>query len=221
MNELIEHHKSGRLAHAYVIEGACEAMLPDLTSFIEKELKVPVAGNPDVSVREFETLTIDDARTLKERAHKKAVSDLKIFVVGFETTTVEAQNALLKLFEEPPVHTHFFLILSSGEKLLPTLRSRVQVISKCEDKISAEQAKAFLNASAPKRLELIKDMVEHKDKAAAKAFLNELEYYVYEQNLKENAELLKEIQQLRSYLDGRSPSVKMILEHISLTSFHK
>ena len=42
--------------------------------------------------------------------------------------TTEAQNALLKLLEEPPADTAIILTASSTEALLPTIRSRVQVL---------------------------------------------------------------------------------------------
>lgn len=40
----------------------------------------------------------------------------------------EASNALLKTLEEPPPTTHIFLISSKPESLLPTIRSRTQVL---------------------------------------------------------------------------------------------
>lgn len=43
--------------------------------------------------------------------------------------TVPAQNALLKLVEEPPENTSFYLTCNSALALLPTIRSRCQTIS--------------------------------------------------------------------------------------------
>ncbi|HSW37187.1 MAG TPA: AAA family ATPase [Candidatus Saccharimonadales bacterium] len=45
------------------------------------------------------------------------------------TMTVEAQNALLKLLEEPPANTVIVLSAAHEQSLLPTIRSRVQKIS--------------------------------------------------------------------------------------------
>ncbi len=41
----------------------------------------------------------------------------------------EAQNALLKLLEEPPANTVFILTVQSAQQLLPTIRSRLQQIN--------------------------------------------------------------------------------------------
>ena len=51
-----------------------------------------------------------------------------ITIEGSHTLTTEAQNALLKLLEEPPAGTHFILTASSAQGLLPTIRSRSQQI---------------------------------------------------------------------------------------------
>lgn len=45
-----------------------------------------------------------------------------------ELLTVEAQNALLKLIEEPPAQTTVVLVATDPEALLPTVRSRAQVV---------------------------------------------------------------------------------------------
>jgi DNA polymerase III delta' subunit len=45
-----------------------------------------------------------------------------------ESLTIEAQNALLKLIEEPPAQTTMVLVATDPEALLPTVRSRAQVI---------------------------------------------------------------------------------------------
>lgn len=51
-----------------------------------------------------------------------------IMISDAHALTVEAQNALLKLLEEPPRQTLFILSAASGQSLLPTIRSRTQQI---------------------------------------------------------------------------------------------
>lgn len=49
----------------------------------------------------------------------------KVFLFSeFEKTTVEGQNALLKLLEEPPAKTSFLLLSAHPDRILPTVRSR-------------------------------------------------------------------------------------------------
>ncbi len=49
----------------------------------------------------------------------------KVLVLSALEYNVYAQNALLKLFEEPPEDTRFILITRSKNSLLPTIRSRM------------------------------------------------------------------------------------------------
>jgi DNA polymerase III delta prime subunit len=56
---------------------------------------------------------------------------------------VQAQNAFLKLLEEPGANTHFILLTHAVSKLLPTIRSRVQTIE--INPITATQSDALLD----------------------------------------------------------------------------
>lgn len=51
-----------------------------------------------------------------------------IVIVDAERMTIQAQNAFLKLLEEPTTHTQFVLLSHAPEQLLSTIRSRVQHI---------------------------------------------------------------------------------------------
>ncbi len=51
-----------------------------------------------------------------------------IIVVDAHLLNAQATNALLKIVEEPPPGTHFLFLTPEVSQLLPTLRSRVQVI---------------------------------------------------------------------------------------------
>ncbi|GAB4027042.1 MAG: hypothetical protein Fur0011_4160 [Candidatus Microgenomates bacterium] len=52
-----------------------------------------------------------------------------IWIEEAQSLTVEASNALLKILEEPPSNTHIYLTCPSAVALLPTIRSRCQVVS--------------------------------------------------------------------------------------------
>lgn len=54
----------------------------------------------------------------------------RVFVINeAHTMTVEAQNSLLKVLEEPPEGVLFILITDQNQKLLPTILSRCQSVS--------------------------------------------------------------------------------------------
>lgn len=220
MQELTDIYRSGRLHHAYVIEDG-ESARAELLRFIEEELGMPVRGNPDVHVRQYDSFGIDDSREIQRIESSRAVGgDKKIFVLSLNSMTREAQNALLKLFEEPTDGAHFFVLMSIVEALLPTLRSRVQIIRRKGSEPDLQFALQFLKSSPAERLALIADMIESKDKAQAIEFVSGLEAALYA-GVKFNAGFVpiaafEEIRDVRSYLGDRSSSVKILLEHLSV-----
>src|SRR5690348_4398318 len=123
MQQLIDFYKnSENLHHAYLfVTHEVEETVTKLKNFIEEHLGLKTSGNPDVTHHQFKTLTIDEARAIAESENRKNISGgRKIFIIETDFITEEAQNALLKVFEEPTLGTHFFLV-SPQDTLLPTL----------------------------------------------------------------------------------------------------
>jgi DNA polymerase III delta prime subunit len=235
MNLLKEtYKKTGAIHHAYAFEGEKVDIVPSLFKFLEKDFGVEIKNNPDFSYQEFETFTIDDGRALQELHGRRAISAKKIFIISTRFVTTEAQNALLKIFEEPTENSHFFLIMPNTQVLIPTLRSRLVVVerSTLSDEVKEGDlqflVKKFLSASVAERLALIKNIIEEKDKGKAIDFVTALEQAVAPQlknareknggkeRLTKNAEVLSEILMVKKYLHDRSPSVKLLLEHLCL-----
>ena len=216
--------------HAYLLVGN-DSIQDELVSILEKSHKIKVHGNPDLTMRQFENLTIDDARELKSAAEimPTAAGGKRIFVISLNAITVEAQNALLKLLEEPAEYVHFFLIVPSAHLLLPTVRSRLSLIgtSAVQESDASESdriadAKKFLASAPPKRLEIIKSLLdditkEKKVKQDAIDFLNDIQSVVYEsRGIKKAARELETIETARKYINDRAPSLKMLLEYVAL-----
>ncbi len=219
------------LHHSYLLEGEKEYIFQELLKFFEKELNFSIQSNPDFWVEDFESLSIDNGRAIKDFQSKKSIlGDKKIIVIKTNFISNEAQNSLLKMFEEPTENTHLFLIMPSAENLLPTLISRLNIIkylnvgTRClQDQDLLEK---FLKANIAKRFEMLKIFLPQKkgekaDKVGAINFLNQLEEKLFNEFKKESKtldweNLFTEIRKGRSYLNDRSPSIKMILEHIAM-----
>lgn len=207
--------------HAYALEAG------DVDSFIrhiEKEFDIRAEGNPDLFIQEYETFGIDDARSIATLQSRKAVGEAgkQVFILSFQSITTEAQNALLKVFEEPTPHTYFFLRTSYYSLLLPTLQSRLHVLDfKEEEDINTEAGVLFIKADTDERLNIIAPLIKEKDMSGTDLLLRKIEtaLYTYKNN-KETLASLKDILKARRYLRGRSPSIKMLLEHIALTTPH-
>lgn len=72
--------------------------------------------------------SVEDAEKIREESALKPVEgDKKLFVIGdFAEATVQAQNKLLKLLEEPPKDVHFLLGATVTFPVLSTVLSRAQ-----------------------------------------------------------------------------------------------
>lgn len=194
--------------HAHVLVGN----INDARKFVDSH-GVTRSGNPDVWEREFDTFTISDARELKKRQQSRAISGgKKTIIVSFSFITVEAQNSLLKVFEEPTDGTHIIVAVPAVAMLLPTLLSRVEIVV-C-DKQENDGACEFMKATVAERQSMLKQMIEDKDKSGALALLSGIETELAA-NPKENKEKLKAVLEMKQYLYGRSPSVKSILEFVA------
>lgn len=209
------------LHHAYFIEGERDAVVSEVEAFLRDSLGIVRQGNPDFHFAEHESFGIDESRALQGmQALRPVAGDKKIFVLAVDAVTSEAQNSLLKVFEEPTPGTHFFVIASTRRILLPTLQSRMRLIvhSSSREASYAEAARAFIRMAPKERLAKAGEMVEEKDKAKAEAFLLALVAEL-EKDLGKKPETARTIKELLSsarYLKDRAPSLKLILERAAL-----
>jgi hypothetical protein len=82
-----------------------------------------------VTLEDKASIGIEQIRRLQANLALRAYSSSGqriILIDGAQRLTVEAQNALLKLMEEPPAATIIILTVTDPERLLPTVRSRSQ-----------------------------------------------------------------------------------------------
>lgn len=133
---------SGKLAHAYIIEGPDGSGKRTLAKAIAEERvkdspfaeKITREQSPDVEYfglpDKKKTIGVDTVRQLKSSVYiKPSELDAKFFILtDCQAMTVQAQNAALKILEEPPQNVYFFLLTDSASALLPTVRSRAQTV---------------------------------------------------------------------------------------------
>ena len=123
------YRKSGRLHHAYGLTGEREKVKEELFDFLKNDLKFPTTGNPDFWQMDFNIFKIADSRALSEAQLSLPVKyDRKIFIISTNFITKDAQNSLLKIFEEPRADSVFFLVMAGASDLIPTLKSRLIII---------------------------------------------------------------------------------------------
>lgn len=216
--------------HAYVIEAGVEEGVERALAWTKDELSLEVKANPDVIVLRYGLFSVDDARRVNEIAIQAPLrGDKKVIIIAVTRAYHEAQNSLLKLFEEPTPGTHLFLVLPTLGGLLPTLLSRVSVLDAPHtQRAIPEEALLFVEASREKRSAQIKKLSTGKDEDERRenrdrvlAIVNGIEAVAYARFRRSQASsgvatLLNDIATLRGFLHDRSAPVRMILEHLSL-----
>lgn len=122
------------------------------------------------------SLKIKDVHGMIEKASLKPIkSTMKaIILIQAELLTIPAQNALLKLLEEPPEHTILILETETPDALLPTIRSRCSIITLQErkeslpaekKKILQTQIEQLTSQSIGDALKLAEQLTKKKDEA--------------------------------------------------------
>jgi DNA polymerase-3 subunit delta' len=225
--------------NAYGLTG--DASVADsLVEVLESDFDVHKEGNQDFFYGKYDNLTIDDARSIKKMHESRPVTaqGKKIFVIIANNINTEAQNALLKLLEEPASYAYFFIIIPQSGLLLPTVRSRLHFIqstrkgSKNDDvEDIVNDVVNFIKANKVKRLEIVKKIAEDiskekKTKQYAIDFVNEIQNQIRGdrsqhqgisgQDPVKSMSSFEATQIALKYLNDRAPSVKMLLEYVAL-----
>ena len=131
--------KSERLAHGYLFFGpegvGKKTFALALANFLETENFDSDSGkilNDVLLIQPDEkgTIGIDAVRGIKNFLCQRPNASLRrtLIVDEVEALTGEAQNALLKITEEPPESSFLILVARDPEILMPTLQSRLQKI---------------------------------------------------------------------------------------------
>lgn len=171
-----------------------------------------------VTVYEREQWGIGDSRALiSEASRTDGAGRPRAFVVVAQALTLEAQNALLKLLEEPPERSVFFFYLPREAVLLPTLRSRFLI---ADDPIVATTHTDFLKEwqqlSLAEQLTEIEARTKKKDAVWLSWFrLEGLRVLQEKQQILPPAVALR-LQYALLVLGSRGASNKMLLEEAAL-----
>lgn len=222
------------LYHSYVIEGESETTGADLLKFLEARGEAEIKS-PDVLFQVYESFTMDDSREIKDWHSRLGIGkSKKICIIATKFINREAEQALLKIIEEPAINTHFFIIVPDTSLLLDTILSRVHIIKTEEmanknDIDIKKNVRDFILSSPKSRIDKVAFIIkENKDednsgqlRYYATTFVNELESIIYQKFKKDRNDkkiqfILSELQKSRGYLSTPGASVKMILEHLAL-----
>jgi DNA polymerase III, delta subunit len=164
-----------------------------------------------------DTFGIDEARRLiLTAAIRPAEKSQRLLVVSFTAITLEAQQALLKVLEEPPASSAFFFLLRSDIPLLPTLASRFSTMQAESMPVSGEVFIAFQQVSPAERITLIASKLAKKDTQWVGAIRTGIGAYLRKADVSVVPEAAALVY-VHDHLTTRGASNKMLLEELALT----
>jgi len=152
INKCVENDK---LPHSILFHGPCSQL--DKDDFVYSTAKSIIVPKKDIDNERFHSLCktsqysdfinitrsdsgkikleslelLDNALTYLPFESQKRI----VYIPNADQMTIQAQNSILKLIEEPPERTIFILTVNKKNKLLPTILSRTVLIyfpEKCE-----------------------------------------------------------------------------------------
>lgn len=169
-------------------------------------------------------LDINDARNIISWANTP-YNDEKIALISFHTATLPAQNAMLKILEEPRAGVRFILLTSNKDSLIGTVLSRVHQLENKEQKTGNNKntnANEFLHTTHNSRMKLPfiiellarTDEEGRKDRESVRAFILDISKVLSDKKLLPR--YITETIQVASYASDPSASGKALLEYLAL-----
>jgi len=175
----------------------------------------------------FESVSIgtDDINLIVDFNSRRALGKNKVMIITTQAITISAQNALLKIIEEPAPNTFFFFIIPSKSQVLPTLLSRFREIEldlKIEHSNNlALNPENFLKQPVANRMEIIKEVIVFLEKEKVTRgevceFVTEVVALWHKLHKKPKKESLKAIIAVEHFMRDTASSIKLCLEYLAL-----
>lgn len=165
--QILSHLHSHKLSHAILIDGGTQEQRLQIARETAKALvcrgtnppcdtcsdcvKANARSHPDILVYSggatVGSFKVDTVREIRQTASiLPNEADRKVFILeNVESMAAGAQNALLKILEEPPHYICFILTCSSHSAMLDTILSRVTVYS-CPSESQSIDSQELLKA---------------------------------------------------------------------------
>ncbi len=161
---------AGKSSHCYLLCGPVGSGKHTLARLLTAALQCTQSNKPCMTCRDCrkvlsgshpDVITIDDPekksvsveliRQLQADAYiRPNEAERKVYLIPRAMDMTDAaQNALLKLMEEPPAYAVFLLLTDNAEKLLPTVRSRCAELRL--EPVPAEMAMFWLESRFPQQ----------------------------------------------------------------------
>lgn len=198
-----------------------------LEAYAYFELIERQAGKQDISIDAVRKVIRESSIVVPGN---KAVKRLIIFS-GAEALSLPAQNAILKLLEEPPAGTVLILTATSAKSLLPTITSRLNVIdvaavdlSSVETYYANEYSKSELEAAwrlSGGRVGLLQSLLSEADDHPLKQAIESAKQLVSARDSFEKGKILESVSSDKEQLKSLLEALDLILSALSRSATEK
>ncbi len=176
------------------------------------------------------SLGVEAVRTMQKTAFLKPLhSENKLIIIeNAHTATVEAQNALLKIVEEPPNQTIIMLTADNDHSLLPTILSRCSIIALDAEKKEntpeekaeiEEQLATIMQGSVGDKLVLAQQLAEKKENI--NSWIRNMMLLMREHMLEDGqtiyAKHIAQLQEAHRLMETTNIQPRFIFEHFFLS----
>lgn len=190
--------QAGRLGHAYLFSGDMGSM--EMALFLSQSVvctekreglacgacrtcRLIAEGQfADVTVIEpqGQVIKTDTVREVVKQFSRSAFEGACQFVIirDADKMHVNAANSLLKVIEEPQAAIHLFLLTNQEDKILPTIKSRVQLVTFPKNRIVLQdimEREGLPKPQAALLSHLVADQEEAKKWATSKPLLEQIQ----------------------------------------------
>ena len=170
-------------------------------------------------------LGIEEVRKFSEKLFFKSRGTEKALVLNlYKDATIEAQNSMLKILEEPPKNTLIIILAENSNQFLPTITSRCKIIELENKEVPKGSGEVFeiFDQNIGERFYLAQTLYE--DKEAAVVWLEDQINSLREKAKKEKsveqtkkfAKTIREFIEARRLIKNTNVNARLTLEHLFL-----
>jgi DNA polymerase III delta prime subunit len=202
------------------------------SSYVSNLLKEREVDPLDVNTQIYEkAMGIEDVRNIQKAILLKPFrGKIKAVILDlYGNITPEAQNALLKVLEEPPNNTIIVIVTAKKEFFLPTIISRCKVVVLQEKEIElnendlsrfSDDLNILLNGKTGDKLKIAQDIA--KEKGDMGLWLEKMAIFLKNKLVEENSNFkylnfLKELQKTYKAIKGTNVNQRTALENLFLS----
>lgn len=195
--------------------------VPTLSLDVVKEVRNSFLPGLETDYISIDAFGIDDVRTLTEKAFvKPREGKTLLLVVSLKSITVEAQQALLKILEEPPSSTAFLFVVPESLHLLPTTLSRFlkhSFTSGVQGSAQFAEYEEFKKLSPSERIVLIGTKTTAKDNSWIEAIKLGLQQELTQSFKVQTMKQVATLYFVAEHLQTRGAGNKMLLEELAFS----